>query len=83
LHGSSEKQIEVQANLECKKRLIKLVLYPRISCAICDSVVDSCVLKKIAKIESVTMRTANFVGFDLQTTNSSNLSIVTALLEIV
>jgi len=78
---SSDDQIVVQANLEYKKMLINLVQYPRISYAICDSGADSCVVGKIAKIESVTMRTANLVGCDPQTTKSSNLPIVTALLK--
>ena len=44
-----------------------------------DSGADSCAVRKIAKIESVTMRTANLVGYDPQTTKSSSLPIVTFL----
>ena len=80
---NSDDQIEVHVNLEYEKRFINLVHSPRISYAICDSDADSCVVGKIAKIVSVIMRTANLVGYDPQTTNSSNLPIVTALLKTV
>ena len=80
---SSDDQIEVHSNLEYKKRFINLVHSPRISYAICDSGADSCVVGKIIKIESVTMRTANLVGYDPLTTKSFNLPIVTALLKTV
>ena len=76
-----EDHIEVQANLEYEKRFIHLVHSPRTSYAICDSGADSCVVGKLAKIESITMRTANLVGYDPQTTKSSSLPIVTALLK--
>ena len=80
---SSDNQIEVQANLEYEKQLIYLVHFPRISYAICDSGADSYVVGKIAKIESVIMKTANLVGYNPQTTNSSNLPVVTVLLKAV
>ena len=76
-----EYEIEVQANAEYEKRFINFSHSPRLSYAICDSGADSCVVGKLAKIESITMRTANLVGYDLQTTKSSSLPIVTALLK--
>src|SRR5574339_995923 len=74
-------QIEVHANLEYEKRFVHLAHSPRVSYAICDSGADSCVVGKMAKIEIVTMRTANLVGYDPETTRSSSLPIVTALLK--
>ncbi|HEY9710893.1 MAG TPA: hypothetical protein V6D48_21985, partial [Oculatellaceae cyanobacterium] len=54
--------LQVQANLEYEKRFVHLAHTPRVSYAICDSGADSCVVGKLAKVESVTMRTANLVG---------------------
>ena len=62
---SSDDQIEVQANLEYEKRFINLVQYPKISYAICDSGADFCIGGKRAKVESVTMKTVNSVGYGL------------------
>lgn len=76
-----EDHIEAQVNVEYEKRFIHLVHSPRLSYAICDSGADSCVVGKLAKIESITIRTANLVGYDPQTTKSSSLPIVTALLK--
>ena len=80
---SSVNQIEVQANLEYEKRFINSAHYSRISHAICDSGADSCVVEKIAKIESVTIIAANIVAYDPQTNKSFNLPILTALWETV
>ena len=71
-----DNQIDVQANLQYKKRFINVVLSPGIIYAICDSAADSCVVGKIAKIENVIMKTANLVGYDPQTTQSFNLPFV-------
>ena len=78
-----EEEVQVQANVEYEKRFIHLVHSPRLSYAICDSGADSCVVGKLAHIESITMRTANLVGYDPQTTKSSSLPIVTALLKTI
>ena len=78
-----EGELEVQANVEYEKRFIHLIHSPRLSYALCDSGADSCVVGKLAKIESITMRTANLVGYDPQTTRSSSLPIVTALLKTI
>ena len=51
------------------------------SYAVCDSGADTCVVGKLAKIECVTGRTVNLAGYDPQTTKSSDLPIVTALLK--
>ena len=66
--ASSDDQIEVVANLKYENKFINLVHFSRINYAICDSGAESCVVGKIAKIESVTMRTTYLVGYDPQTT---------------
>ncbi len=73
--------IQVHANLEYATRFAHLAMSPKTSYAICDSGADSCVVGRLAKVESITMRTASLVGYDLSTTKSSNLPIVTALLK--
>jgi hypothetical protein len=73
--------MKVQANVEYEKRFVHLAHTPKSSYAICDSGADSCVVGRLAKIQSVTMRTANLVGYDPETTKSSSLPIVTALLK--
>lgn len=73
--------IEVHTNVEYENKFINLSHTPRVSYAICDSGANSCVVGKIAKVESFTLRTANLAGYDPQTTKTSGLPIVTALLK--
>lgn len=81
--GEIPENVEVQAYVEYEKRFAKLVHTPRVSYAMCASGADSCVVGKMAKVESITMRTASLVGYDPQTTKSSSLPIVTVLLKTV
>ena len=73
--------IQVQAHVEYADRFTGYTHTPTVSHAICDSGADSCVVGKMAKVLSYTMRTANLVGYDPQTTKSASLPIVTALLK--
>ena len=60
--------IQVHANLEYANHFVGLTRTPRKSHANCDSGADSCVVGKIAKVISTTMKTAHLVGYDPQTT---------------
>ena len=71
--------LQVQAHVEYAHRFAGLS-QTRVSHAICDSGADSCVVGKMAKVLSVTMRSAHLVGYDPNTTRSGCLPIVTALL---
>ena len=74
---------EVKAHVEWQERMIGHTTSNFVSHAICDSGADSCVVGKMAKVISVTGRTANLVGYDPQTTKSGHLPVVTALLKTV
>ena len=72
-----EKPVEMQA----KMKLTNFVNFPRSSCSLCDSGADSYIVGRIAKIETVTNRSANLVGYDPQITRSFSLPIVTVLIK--
>ena len=58
-----EDTIQVHAHVEYKNRFIKFSHQAKNSYAICDSGADSCVVGRMAKVISTTMRTANLVGY--------------------
>jgi len=76
-----EEQVEVQVNMKYKMQLDYFLCSPRSSYALCDSGANTCVTGMLAKIESVSNRTANLVEYNPQTTRSSSLPIVTALIK--
>ena len=76
-----EEQVEVLGNMEYENQPNYSFCSPRSSYALCDSGADTCVVGRLARIESISIRTINLVGYDPQTTRSPNLPIVTALIK--
>ena len=78
-----EEQARVQFNMKYKMQLDYSLCSPRSSYALCDSGANTCVIGMLAKIKSVSNRTANLVGYDPQTTRSSSLPFGTAIIKIM